>query len=262
MNDYLCTGGGRPPRPESESCGRPEPPCPPQPCPPPQPPAGPSSSGDDCGCRRGFVQTLQMLLRTSLSGLVDFQSFGFVTTDFLVGTSLIAPVPADTAYDDLDALAGTFRRFSHCACDYIDVSGAVAFPQFGAPATGQTVSRLNLCDLVAVAFGVVGGTAENYQTARQQLQSLLQRPRRPVRGEDPFLPTPSLPGPYPPYPDPCDNCCCGAESSMGGTVSLLAGQLLVANATVLGSLDGVTVLANDTDQRFYLICSGDAAILR
>lgn len=257
MNDYLCTGGGRPPRPENEACCRPEPPCP-----PPQPPAAQSpASCDDCGCRRGFVQTLQMLLRTSLSGLVDFQSFGFVTTDFLVGTLLAAPVPADTAYDDLGALTGAFNRFSHCACDYIDVSGAVAFPQFAAPPTGQTVSRLNLCDLVAVAFGVVGDTAENYQTARQQLQSLLQRPRRPGPG-DPYLPTPSLPGPYPPYPDPCDTCCCASDSGMGGTVSLLAGPLLVANATVLGSLDGVTVLANDAAQRFYLVCSADAAILR
>ena len=261
MNDYLCTGGGRPPRPESESCCRPE-----QVCPAPQPEVQAAAVCDDCGCRRGFVQTLQMLLRTSLSGLVDFQSFAFVTTDYLVGSALTAPVVADTAYDDLAAtLTGTFSRFTHCACDYIDVAGAVEFPQFGAPATGQTVSRLNLCDLVAVAFDAVGDTEANYQAARQQLQSLLQRPRRPGPGCPPPFPpatdTTSV-GPYPPYPDPCDTCCCTSEGTMGGTVSLLAGPLLVANAAVLGSLDGVMVLAGDANQRFYLVCSADAAILR
>ena len=265
MNDYLCTGGGRPPRPENDACCRPEPPCPQQPVCPQQPPCQQPSqdSCDDCGCRRGFVQTLQMLMRTGLSGLVDFGAFAFVTTDLLVGSGLTAPVLADASYDNLAAdLTGTFSRFPPCACDYIDVAGDVSLPDYGAPATGLTVSRLNLCDLVAVAFGVTDTAADNYLTARQLLQSLLQRPRRPGRGGDPFLPTPSLPGPYPPYPDPCDTCCCETEGSMGGTVSLLAGPLLVANATVLGSLDGVMVLANDTAQRFYLVCSADAAILQ
>jgi len=254
MNDYLCTGGGRPPRPENDDCCRPEPPCPQQsPCQQPS-----QNSGDDCGCRRGFVQTLQMLMRTGLSGLVDFSAFAFVTTDFLVGSSLAVPDLTDASYDNLAAtLTGTFSRFSPCACDYIDVAGDVFLPDYGAPATGLTVSRLNLCDLVAVAFTAT----DNYLPARQLLQSLLQRPRRPGRGEDPFLPTPSLPGPYPPYPDPCNSCCCETDGSMGGTASLLAGPLLVANATVLGSLDGVMVLANDTAQRFYLVCSGDASVL-
>lgn len=253
MNDYLCTGGGRPPRPENDACCHPEPPCPQQPA---------QDNCDDCGCRRGFVQTLQMLMRTGLSGLVDFSAFAFVTTDLLVGSPLATPAVTDASYDNLaETLTGTFSRFSPCACDYIDVAGDVFLPDYCSPATGLTVSRLNLCDLIAVAFGVTDTAKDNYQTARQLLQSLLQRPRRPGRGGDPFLPTPSLPGPYPPYPDPCDNCCCENEGSMGGTASLLAGPLLLANATVLGSLDGVMVLANDTAQRFYLVCSGDAAVL-
>lgn len=251
MNDYLCTGGPRP-RPEPEC--RPEPPCP--------PPAPPEDDGC-CSCRRGFVQALQMLLRTNLSSLIDFQSFAFVTTDFLVGSAPTAPTVTDASYDNLAAdLTGTFSRFSPGACDYIDVAGAVSFPTIGAPATGLTASRLNLCDLLAVAFDPAGDAATdvtaNYQAARALFQQLLTQPRRgprpPYPGYPPFPPAPD----YPPYPDPCDNCCCDdRESPMGGSVSLFAGPLLLANATVLGSIEGVLILANDTAERFYFVCSDD-----
>ena len=185
--------------------------------------------------------------------------------------TLAAPALTDASYDNLAAdLTGTFSRFTHCACDYIDVAGDVVLPDYGAPDTGLTVSRLNLCDLVAVAFGVTDTDADNYQTARQLLQSLLQRPRRPGGPGGPGFPPPGPPVPgyppyvsYPPYPDPCEeDCCCSQAPAAGGSVSLVAGPLLVANAAVLGSIAGVMVLANDTAQRFYFVCADDAAILR
>ena len=260
MNDYLCTGGGRP-RPEQECCPRPEPPCPP-------PPPAPQPEDDGCcSCRRGFVQTLQMLLRTNLSSLIDFQSFAFVTTDFLVGSTLTAPTTTDASYDNLAAdLTGTFSRFSPGACDYIDVAGTVEFPVVGGAPTGLTATRLNLCDLLAVAFDPEGETAAdvttNYQAARALFQQLLTQPRGPRPPYPPYPPFPPAPN-YPPYPDPCDECCCyGQDNTMGGSVSLFAGPLLVANATVLGSIEGVMILANDTAERFYFVCSDDAELVR
>ncbi len=252
MNDYLCTGTGRS-RPESEGCCRPEPPC------PPQPPAPCPNDDDGCACRRGFVQTLQMLLRTELSNLVDFQSFAFVTPEYLVGAALIAPEIFAAAYDNLsDPLVGTFSRFSPGNCDDISVAGVVELPDYGAPPTGLTASRIDLCDLVAVVFEPAGETeeeeTENYQAARTLLRTLLQPGRRP---RPPFPPGPD----FPPYPDPCD-CCCAPQNNAGGSISLLAGSLLVANATVLGSLDGVMVLANDSAERFYFVCENDAVIIR
>ena len=250
MSDYRCTGHHA----NSDACQQ-ENACS---CPPvnPCPPACPDNDGEDCSCRRGFVQTLQMLLRTGLSSLVDFQAFAFVTPDFVVGSPLTAPEVASTSYDNLaGTLTGVFSRFTHCACDYIDASGPVYLPITGAVTpTGLTVSRLNLCDLIAVAFEVVEDTTEpvtdNYQTARRMLQGLLQRDRRDV---------------FPPYPDPCENqgCCQWNDTAnAGGSVSLIAGPLLLANVVVLGSIGGVMVLANDTDERFYFVCSDDAAIIR
>lgn len=245
MNDYLCTGGHRRPEHQEEAC-----------CPNENPQSSCEQEDGCCPCRYGFVQTLQMLLRTQLSSLVDFQQFAYVTPEFLVGATLVAPTVCTGAYDNLSAtLTGAFSRFTHCDCDNIDASGPVALPVVRACTTGLTVSRLSLCDLLAVVFTVAGDTAEliteNYQAARALLQQLLQR--RPRRGED-----------YPPYPDPCcESCCqCAPDYSVGGTVSLLAGNLLLANATVLGSLGGVMVLANDTQSRFYFVCSQDAVILR
>lgn len=238
MNDYLCTGGQN--RPNGDACQ----PQTPQPC--------CDTQEDTCPCRYGFVQSLQMLLRTGLSSLVDFQSFAFVTPEYLVGATLVAPSTTGGTYDNLSAdLTGTFSRFTQCACNDIDVSGPVNLPVVGDGTTGLTVSRLSLCDLLAVAFTVTGDTAEtaltNYQSAKALFQTLLQR--RPPVGPD-----------YPPYPDPCcAPCCPGApDFGMGGTVSLIVGNVVLANVTVLGQIGGVLVLANDAASRFYFVCGQDA----
>lgn len=245
MNDYLCTGGQN--RPNTDTCA----------CQNQQNDICYTTEGqeDPCPCRYGFVQTLQMLLRTGLSSLVDFQSFAFVTPEFLVGATLIEPTVGTGAYDNLSAdFTGVFSRFTQCACNDIDASGPVNLPAVGDGTTGLTVSRLSLCDLLAVAFTVTGDTAEtsaaNYQAAKALFQTLLQR--RPPIGPD-------FP-PYPPYPDPCCTPCCpGApDFGLGASTSLIVGNVVIANATVLGQIGGVLVLANDTAERFYFVCGQDA----
>lgn len=257
MSDYLCTGGQRP---GNENC-----------CPPPRP--NPRPDRDDCDgagrpeprprqeekcpCRAGLVQALQMLLRSGLSALVNFQNFAFVTEDFLVGASLEAATPTTGPYDNLAAtLAGSFNRFSPCACDFIDVTGTVYLPTAVAAdaVTGLTASRLNLCDITAVAFGVVPDTTEpatnNFAAARTLLQRLLQGPCRPD---------------CPPYPDPCQeqcHCNCDEDDFLGGSASLIADSLLLANMTVLGKVGKVLVLANETDELFYFVCTDKSVVIQ
>jgi len=275
MNDYFCTGDRRPendcggppprpfPRPDNDGCGRPDH-CG---CGRPQPddcdrPPRPDCEErpprrEECPCRAGLVQGLQMLLRTGLSSLVDFQTFAFVTDDYLVGDTLVPATPVATAYDNLGPeLAGSFNRFSPCACDYIDVTGTVYLPTAAAAdaATGLTASRLNLCDVSAVVFGVEPDTTEpatdNYQSARRLLQRLLQGPCRPD---------------CPPYPDPCDDMCrcrCDEDDFLGGNVSLVVDGLLLANMAVLGKVGKMLVLANDTAERFYFVCTDKATFIQ
>lgn len=261
MSDYLCTGGQRPgndnrcpqPRPERDDC---------------EASRRPETGGqreecrdtcrrerEDCACRRDLVQALQLLLRTGLSSLVDFQAFAFVTKQFLVGAPLVCTEAGTAAYDNLaDELTAVFGGFTPCACDYIDVTGPVYLPNVECPGTGVTASRLNLCDITAVAFGVLGDTeaeaAENYQNARQLLRRFLQ---------------PGCCDGCPPFPDPCDEkfrCDCENKPMPGGATTLVAGDVLLANVTVLGKVGQVLVLANDADQRFYFVCSEKAVTVR
>lgn len=260
MNEYFCTGAHQRPG-ANQSCGCNQnsgrddrqgsgnPGC--NPC-PAEPIHG--NREQDCPCRRGLVQALQMLLRSGLSTLVDFQAFAFITDDFLVGTTFVAPTTCAPAYDNLATpFTGSFSRFTPCACDYIDVTGPVSLPT-EPTCTGLTAGRLNLCDITAISFGVTGDDAttitENYQQARRIFQTLLQ---------------PGCQNPCPPYPDPCDEPCrcdCGEMDNIGGSVSLVADGLVLGNVTVLGNIGKLLVLANDTDQRFYFVCSDEAAIVR
>lgn len=107
--------------------------------------------------------------------------------------------------------------------------------------TGLQVSRLALCDILAVAFETASA---DYQSARQLLQNIMQPPCQTS---------------CPPYPDPC---CDFEDTGTGRSVSLSVGPLDVSGAVVLGKLGGVTVLANDTEQRFYFVCSDRATAIR
>lgn len=114
--------------------------------------------------------------------------------------------------------------------------------------TGLQVSRLSLCNLRAIAFEPAGDTENavnaNYAAARQLMMNIIQPPCQNA---------------CPPYPDPCSS----PEFFVAGrTVSVSAGPLEVSGAVVLGRIGNVLVLANDTDQRFYFICTDGADIIR
>ncbi|MBR2080760.1 MAG: hypothetical protein IKC50_05790 [Oscillospiraceae bacterium] len=117
MNDYYCTSGGQ---------GRP--PAPPMPAPPRQVESV-QQTPEACACRASMVQALQMLLRSGLSSLIDFQSFAFVTEDYVVGANLVRPDTTAAVYDNLsDTLAAAFTGFTACNCNYVDAAGSVFAP--------------------------------------------------------------------------------------------------------------------------------------
>lgn len=194
----------------------------------------------------GLVQALQMLLRSGLSGLVDFQAMAFVSDTFLVGSTIIQPLIAES-YDNLaDTLTASFSGFTPCACEYLDVAGTLYLPAGPGTDTGITVSRIALDDVHAVAFGTAGDA--EYQSAR----ALMSRILHPDACRDAC----------PPYPDPCCEPCDVNSPAVGRTVALVLGAVVIVGAVVLGKIGNVLVLANDTDQRFYFVQEDYARIVR
>lgn len=126
-----------------------------------------------------------------------------------------------------------------------------------------SVSEVSLCALSAIAFEAAGATPEqqsfNYQAAKQMLLQIL-RPKCP----------PPCPPCTPPRPKPCVvPCNCenrGILASMDRcgmvrSVSLTAGNLLLVGATILGAVGDAILLSNDSQNRFYIICSEQVEFL-
>ena len=224
-------------------------------CCPPEPPvcARPDETDCCCACAAGMSAALQLLCDARLAELVDFSQFAFFTGGFVLGTSLNCPDNSTAAYDNLTGpLAGVFEKITPCTCENLEVSGQIYYPipvcsseTCCASGPAFDVEEIALCALKAVAFGVSAGTTTAETEANyQQLKRLLWQALHCGA---------CMPSSVPTKATPCDNAadCVGRRR----TLSVTVGPLLVANAAVLGSVADVIVLANDTDQRFYFICS-------
>ncbi|MBQ7566237.1 MAG: hypothetical protein IJT18_03875 [Oscillospiraceae bacterium] len=219
QESYYTTGGGRPPVPQPQT--------------------------DGAQRSEGMVQALQMLLRSGLSGLVDFGATAFWSDTFLVGSALVQPTAA-AAYDNLDdTLTASFGGFTPCACEFIDVTGTLYLAVGAGVETDIPVTRLALEDVDGVAFAAVAG---DYQSAR----ALMSRILHPASCRDAC----------PPYPDPCCEPCDPDFPAVGRTVALVTGPVVIVGAVMLGRIGDVLVLANDTDERFYFIDADKAQIIR
>lgn len=227
MNQHYCTTGGcdcPTPRPQScQSCNQPEPTA-------------------RCGCADDFRTLLGIICGPQLRGLVDFTAFGFITDQFLMGTTLEDPTVGTVPGDNLAGITGSYVCGS-AGCDAIAASGDLALAAVGATPVAVPVTQVALCRLDAIAFSVNGDedAAANFQTLTQTLGQLLE-PRK--------------------------NTCCsdtvagsllGAAAARSATVT--AGPLAVFNAAVLGTLGDVLVLANSTDLRVYFVCADKIAFI-
>ena len=216
------------------------------------------SAGDDvCTCCKASMRAaLRLFCCNAISDLVDFDSFAFISDTNYVGTTPVT-IGTETS-DNLGGFEGSFRRFSPCSCDLLDITGTVYTP------SGLTVAvtQANLCTLTAIAFELLpapeetsgGCCCEETDLSRfRRVRNLLQRA------------LPSMPQPCGECAVQCDctdDCCCtdGVISALSGAAmnnraTLSAGLLSLQNVNVLGSIGSVLVLANETQGRFYFVCA-------
>lgn len=235
MNYNYCTTGGcdcPTPRPQPcQPCGSTNQTCPTEPA-------------SRCGCADDFRTLLGIICNQQLRGLVDFTAFGFITDQFLLGTTLEDPTVGTAPGDNLAGLAGSYVCGS-AGCDTVAATGDLALAAVGATPAAIPVTQAALCRLDAIAFTVTATpdeatAAANFQTLTQTLAQLLE-PRTNTCGSD-------LPGSL-----------LGAAAARSATVT--AGPLAVFNAAVLGTLGDVLVLANSTDLRVYFVCADKIAFI-
>ncbi len=201
-------------------------PCPPQQPEPPQRPC--------CSCADDLRRILNLLCGETLRPLVNFATFAFVTDFYVLGSALATITAGAAAADNLGTPAGTYVCGSD-TCETISVSGLLYPPTAGATALDTTVTQIALCQLHAIAFDAGGDdAAASFQTISQTLSQLL-RPNR---------------------PQTCNSMIDALTNAAAvRTSTVVTGPLVVANSAILGQLGDVLVMANTTDNRFYLICA-------
>lgn len=224
---------------------------------------GGSNGGEEgCTCCKASMrQALRLLCSNQISDLLDFDGFAFVTDDLVVGAQPVTMGPM--AKDNLSELSGTFRRFSPCNCDLIDIEGT-AYGPFGSLIE---VDQATLCSLSAIVFQVTEGASApcscdclntreaRYRRVRDLLQCELNTFSR-ACGECVC------------HCDCTDDCCCaeGVLAALSGLslnkrATLIAGLLALRNVTVLGTIGNVLVLGNDEEYRFYFVCANKVEML-
>ena len=199
-------------------------------CPPPPPPL----SG--CGCGESFRQALNLLCSQQFYTLVDFSAFAFLSSYYVLGASVEAPTGGSAPGDNLTALSATYRCGT-CGCETVAASGTLYPPTVGGLAQNITVSQAVPCRLTAVAFDAADDASltstANFQAISQLFTQLLQ----------------------PAQPQGCVSVMDSVTAGVSRTATLSAGPLLLENVQVLGQLGQLLVLANSTDERFYLVCA-------
>lgn len=225
---------------------------------------GGGSAGVGCGCCKASMrEALKLLCCNQVSDLLDFDGFAFITDDLIVGAQPITMTVESK--DNLNNLSGTFRRFSPCNCDLIDIAGS-AYGPFGAL---FDVDQATLCSLSGIAFQVQGSTTTPPNTNCDCLTTPEARYRR-VRDllQCQLSAVDRACGECVCHCDCTDDCCCapGVLAALSGVslnkrATLIAGLLALRNVTVLGTIGDVLVLGNDEDYRFYFACANKVEML-
>lgn len=208
-----------------------------------------------------MVEALQLLCNTELANLVDFDAFFFLTDALAVGGPLTVP---STGPDNIGALTASFRRFSPCNCDLIDVDGTAYFTTPGTSTVAlDTVDQLTLCSLKAIAFGLTDPDCpeECPDAVYRRAVRIIRRAIRAECGET------SGCAPCGAHCD-CDDCCCDtgvltelSSRNLSRLATLTAGNLVLQNVTVLGAVGSVLVLASEEQERIYFVCVSNVEAL-
>lgn len=207
-----------------------------------------------CCCKASMVEALRLLCGSELAALVDFDAFFFLTDSLAVGSPLNVPCSKP---DNIECPEASFRRFSPCNCDLIDVDGDAYFAIPGDGCTAlEDVEQLSLCSVKAVAFDL-----EDPECSESCEDAIYRRAvrllRRAIRSEDGSTGSCASCGSH----CDCDDCCCDeglltelATRNLSRQVTLTVGPLILQDVTVLGSVGSVLVLASEEEQRIYFIC--------
>lgn len=232
------------------------------------------SDTEACGCCKASMRrALKLLCCNQISDLLDFNGFAFVTDDVIVGAQ--PDKMSDCSKDNLGSLVGTFRRFSPCNCDLIDIEGT-AYGPFGCLVN---VDQATLCSLSALVFQVQGESAPCPGTASVTTMPVCECSTTPTTPEGRYLRVRNLLqcqldridtncGDCICRCDCTDDCCCAeavlaalSSMSLNKRATLVAGLLALRNVAVLGTIGNVLVLGNDTDNRFYFVCANKVEML-
>ncbi len=216
-----------------------------------------------CCCKASMAAALELLSGTRLADLVDFDAFFFLTDTFSVGGTLSAPMAG--APDNLAALQASFRRFSPCNCDLLDVTGSAYYALPGSDTLAlDTVDQLSLCAVKAVAFTLSDQPTcpdDCEAAAFRRAEYLLRRAIREAGGIT------GGGGTCRAHCD-CDNCCCDSgiltelsSRNLSRLATITVGPMVLQNVTVLGSIGTVLVLSDETQERFYLVCANAVEVL-
>lgn len=226
--------------------------CPPKPTP---------VDEDACCCKQSFRAALQLLCNPVLGSLLNFSTVAFVTDDYLAGSIPQTPVVsgADPADNLAETLTGTFRRFSPCSCDLLDINAPVYPTDVTSDVSVLTATQMSLCALDALAIQAIPGETEGDMTADE----VAARNFRQIEAILSASTTNScvLNGGSSCHSCDSEGCCCSAglldalsNGNLSRQVSLVAGPLVLTNVTLLGTVGNVLVLANDADYRIYFVC--------
>lgn len=209
-----------------------------------------------CCCKASMVKALRLLCNSELASLVDFNAFFFLTNSLAVGSPLTVPTTDDP--DNIEELTASFRRFSPCNCDLVDVDGTAYFAIPGGDASTalEGVEQLSLCSLKALAFELI--TIEDPDESEgASYRRALRLLRRAIRTENGTTSSCSICGAH----CDCDNCCCDtgilaelASRNLSRQATITAGPLVLQNVTVVGAVGSVLILANEDEERVYFVC--------
>lgn len=216
-----------------------------------------------CCCKAAMAEGLRLLCDPTLASLVNFDTFFFLTDHLTVGGALT--VPTADGVDNIGASAASFRRFSPCNCDLLDVTGSAYFAAPAATATAlETITQLSLCAVNAVAFQLAPAPADAPANAPTPYQQATRAIRRAIQAEGGNT---HACGVCAAHCD-CDDCCCSAgilaelsTRNLSRLATLSVGGLVLRGVTVLGSLGSALVLADEDNGRFYLVCASKVETL-
>lgn len=218
-----------------------------------------------CCCKASMAEALRLLCGTELADLVDFESFFFLTDALAIGGPLTVP---SSGPDNIGGLNASFRRFSPCNCDLIDVDGTAYFAIPGTAATAlDPVDQLTLCSVKAIAFGLTDPDCPE-ECPDAVYRRVLRSIRRAIRAEGGETSGCATCDRGSTSQCDCEDCCCDtgvltelASRNLSHLATLTAGNLVLQNVTVLGAVGSVLVLADEDQQRIYFVCASTVEAL-